>query len=252
LAKLFYGAGCRLILASRRKDELERVKNGLVRSRTSGVVHVPAVLELDLGSLDSIPAKCRSAVEIYGHVDILVNNAGISNRGTVLDTTMEVHQKIMNINYFGTLSITREIARGMVEKNSGNIVFVSSIQGKIALPFRSAYSASKHAMQALADSIRAELSSSDVNVTIVHPGYVKTNLSINALTGSGERHNQMDASTENGYTPEYVAEQIYKAVRNGSKEVLICSLLPRIAIMLRLLCPRVYFFLMAWRAKKVQ
>jgi dehydrogenase/reductase SDR family protein 7B len=126
------------------------------------------------------------------------------------------------------------------------------VQGKIALPFWSAYSASKHAMQALADSLRAELSSSGVNVTIVHPGYVKTNLSVNALTGNGERHNQMDATTENGYTPEYVAEQIYKAVRNGSKEVLICSPLPRVAILLRLLSPRTFFYLMAWRAKKVQ
>lgn len=117
---------------------------------------------------------------------------------------------------------------------------------------RSAYCASKHALVALADSLRAELSSSGVNVTTVHPGYVKTNLSINALTGSGERHNQMDANTEKGYTSSYVAEQIFNAVRRSQKEVFVCTLLHRLAVFLRAICPRTFFYLMSWRAQRSQ
>lgn len=76
----------------------------------------------------------------------------------------------------------------MVENKSGHIVFVSSVQGLIAIPDRSAYAASKHAMQAFADSLRAEMSQHNIDVTIFSPGYVKTAISVNAFTGSGDTH----------------------------------------------------------------
>jgi len=250
LARLFYEAGCKLILVSRRKHELERVKTNLVRLRTNGTVFVPAVLEMDLGALDTLERKCKMAYDIYGQVDILINNAGMSHRGSVLETNLEVDQRIMNVNYFGSVSITRHFLKSMLENKSGQIVFMSSLQAKIALPFRSAYSASKHALQAFADSLRAEISSSGVGVTVVHPGYVKTNLSLNALTGSGDRHNQMDASTESGYSADYVAEQTFRAVRAARKELFICSIVQRFAVYLRLLCPLTFFYIMAWRARK--
>lgn len=76
----------------------------------------------------------------------------------------------------------------MVERKSGHIIFISSVQGLIAIPDRSAYAASKHAMQAFGDSLRAEMHQHNIKVSVVSPGYVKTAVSINALTGSGEKH----------------------------------------------------------------
>lgn len=138
----------------------------------------------------------------------------------------------------------------MVKRKEGHIVFISSVQGLVALPERSAYSASKHALQAFSDSLRAEVSAYNVFVTVVSPGYIKTNLSLNALTGSGASYGQMDQTTTNGYSPEYVAKKIVKAVAEKKKEIVISTLLPKLAIFLRKYLPFLYFFVMVKRAKK--
>nr|CAI5834340.1 unnamed protein product [Callosobruchus analis] len=138
----------------------------------------------------------------------------------------------------------------MMKRSEGHIVFVSSVQGLFALPERSAYSASKHAIQAFADCLRAESSSYNISVTVVSPGYVKTNLSINALTGSGTSHGQMDEATEKGYKPEYVAEKIVRAVVEKTNEIVVSTITPKLALFLRKYLPSVYFSVMAHRAKK--
>lgn len=140
----------------------------------------------------------------------------------------------------------------MIKNKSGQVVFVSSIQGLVALPERSAYCASKHALQAFSDSLRAEVASHNISVTVVSPGYIKTELSMNALTGSGSKHGEMDATTESGYSPEFVASEIGRAVVQKKKEVIICTLLPRVAIFLRKYLPSMYFSVMVKRAKKAQ
>lgn len=140
----------------------------------------------------------------------------------------------------------------MIKRKSGHIVFVSSVQGLMALPERSAYSASKHALQAFTDSLRAEVAYYNISVTITSPGYIKTELSRNALTATGKKYGEMDQTTESGYSPEYVAEEIVRGIVQKKKELLICPLLPTVAIYLRKYLPSVYFTIMARRAKKSQ
>lgn len=139
---------------------------------------------------------------------------------------------------------------GMIKHRSGHIVCVSSVQGLVALPERSAYSASKHALQAFCDSLRAEVARYNINVTVASPGYIKTHLSMNALTATGAKHGQMDATTEKGYAPDFVAKRIVKAVAENRNELVISSLIPKIAIFLRKYFPFLYFFVMAHRANK--
>lgn len=115
---------------------------------------------------------------------------------------------------------------------------------------RSAYTASKHAVQALADSLRAELTDLGINVTVVSPGYVKTQLSINAVTGSGDQYGQMDTNTASGLSPDTVARRIVKAIVRGENDVVISSLAPKVAIFLRGFFPEFFFLLMARRARK--
>ncbi|CAH2086474.1 unnamed protein product [Euphydryas editha] len=138
----------------------------------------------------------------------------------------------------------------MVERKSGHIVFISSVQGLIAIPDRSAYAASKHALQAFGDSLRAEMYQHNINVSVVSPGYVKTSVSLNALSGSGEAHGQMDKSTAEGFSAEYVAIKIADMLVNKDKELIISQFLPRLAITIRHSMPYLYFWLMARRAIK--
>lgn len=148
------------------------------------------------------------------------------------------------------LSFILAVLPSMIKRQQGHIVFVSSVQGLVALPERSAYSASKHALQAFSDSLRAEIASDNILVTVVSPGYIRTKLSVNALTGSGETYGQMDEATETGYSSEFAAEKIVKAVVEKKNEMVISTLLPKLAIFLRKYLPSLYFLVMARRAKK--
>jgi len=130
-------------------------------------------------------------------------------------------------------------------------VNISSLQGRIAIPHRAAYAASKHALQAWSDSLRAELACYGVGVLVVSPGYVKTELSRNAITEQGTSHGEMDASTEKGYSASWVAERVLEAVQNGRHEVVLAPLHHRLAILLRAIFPSFFFYLMARRAEAV-
>ncbi|XP_023025738.1 dehydrogenase/reductase SDR family protein 7-like [Leptinotarsa decemlineata] len=249
LAHEFYKHGCQVVLCARRRQELERVRNDLLHSHCTLQTHPPIIIPLDLSDVDSLTDNVKKILSITKKIDILVNNGGISHRGRALTTDPDVDMKIMQVNYFGSVALTKAVLPGMIARKSGHIVVVSSIQGLVALPDRSAYSASKHALQAFSDSLRAEIAADNVSVTVASPGYVKTQLSMNALTGSGSSYGQMDSTTENGFSADYVAAQIVKAIVEKKKEVVISTILPKLAIFLRKYLPSLYFFVMVRRAK---
>ena len=251
LAHQFYRAGCRVILSARRQSELERVRNDLLQTHTVVPVHHPVVITLDLADVATIPSAVEKAISIFGCVDILINNGGISHRGSVQSTKVEVDMQVMQVNYFGQAALTKAILPFMIKQKMGHIVAISSIQGLIALPFRSAYAASKHALQAFCDSMRSELAQHNIEVSVVSPGYIQTALSVNAVTGSGQKHGVMDETTAAGYPPELVAEKILNAVVLKEKEIVIATTAPRLAILLRSFTPNIYFWLMQKRAKKM-
>ncbi|XP_021934185.1 dehydrogenase/reductase SDR family protein 7-like isoform X2 [Zootermopsis nevadensis] len=211
--------------------------------------HPPVILTLDLSDLSSLPDHIKQALEIFGCIDILVHNGGISSRGDVLSTEVDVAVKVMMVNYFGQLALTKALLPSMIERQSGHIVAVSSVQGRIAIPYRSAYTASKHALQAFSDSLRAEVARYNIKVSVISPGYIATALSINSLSGSGEAHGEMDSEIANGYKPEYVADEILSAVVQGKKEVIISPITPWLAIIIRTFAPSLYFWIMERRAE---
>ncbi|XP_063972410.1 dehydrogenase/reductase SDR family protein 7-like [Diachasmimorpha longicaudata] len=251
LAHVFYSSGCRLILVARRKDELERVKNTLMHTHHTVTTHPPTVLSVDLTEVNSLPKEIDKLLAIHGKIDVLINNAGISYRGEAATTEMDVDVKVMLINYFAQIALAKAILPSMIKRRSGHIVCVSSVQGKIAIPYRSAYGASKHALGAWCDSARAELAESNIKITVVNPGYIKTDLSLNALTGSGDKYGVMDKTIQQGYSPKYVAEEILSATLRESSEVTVAPLLPRVAQFIRYVSPSLYFLIMERRAKKL-
>jgi len=249
LAIALHKEGARLILAARTTARLEELRNDLMKiAKVDGAeIYIPQVITLDLEQLDSLADKVE---EVWGRIDILVNNGGISVRGGAIETSLDIHRRIMDVNYFGALDLTRHVVPLMMKQSSGLVINISSIQGRIAVPHRAAYAASKHALQAWSDSLRAELGGSGVRVMVVSPGYVHTELSRHALTPDGSTHGKMDASTEEGYTADWVAHRILQAVTHGTQEVVLAPLHHRLALLLRVLFPNIYFLLMNRRAAK--
>uniref|UniRef100_A0A1I8PCD4 Dehydrogenase/reductase SDR family protein 7-like n=1 Tax=Stomoxys calcitrans TaxID=35570 RepID=A0A1I8PCD4_STOCA len=248
LAHVFYKAGCKVILAARRVEELERVKKDLLALEVVGTAYPPSVLQLDLANLNAIPTFANNAVAIHNGIDILVNNGGISVRAEAISTGLDVDLKVMTVNYFGTIALTKAILPSMVKRQKGHVCFVSSIQGKIAIPYRSAYAASKHALQAFSDSLRAEVAAKGIKVLCVSPGYIKTQLSVNALTATGQQHGKMDKATAKGMSTDECAMSILNSLLSNEKDVIISQVTASAAYWVRFLCPPLYFWIMEKRA----
>ncbi|KAM5263874.1 dehydrogenase/reductase SDR family member 7B isoform 5-T5 [Ctenodactylus gundi] len=198
----------------------------------------------------AIVAAAAEILQCFGYVDILINNAGISYRGAITDTTVDVDKKVMETNYFGPVALTKALLPSMIKRRQGHIVTISSVQGKISIPFRSAYAASKHATQAFFDCLRAEMEQNEIEVTVISPGYIHTNLSVNAVTADGSKYGAMDRNTAQGQSPAKVAQDVLAAVGKRRKDVILADLVPALAIYLRTLAPGLFFRIMASRARK--
>lgn len=222
----------KLILSSRNEKELNSVKNAC--DHTENV----QVLPLDLENYMSLAGKVDEALKLFGGVDVLFNNGGVSQRSLAKDTTMEVDKRLMDVNYLGTVAITKALLPHFIEKNNGHFVVITSIVGKIGTPFRSSYAASKHALHGFFDSLRAEVYQNNIKVTLACPGFVQTNVSLNALTANGTPQNKMDSATKNGLKPEVFVEKLLKAVRQEKQEVYIGGFKEKLAVYVKRLFPK--------------
>ena len=207
--------GAKVVLSARRAGELERVK-GLCANPAEA-----AVLPLDLLKLGDPAAAVRDAEKFFGPVDVLVNNAGISQRSKVLDTSLDVYRQIFELDFFATVALTKAVLPAMVQRKSGHVVVVSSVVGYISSPMRSGYAAAKHALHGFYDAARAEHWRDGVKFTLACPGYVKTNVTLNAVDGKGGKWGKMDPSIANGVEPAACAGKIWRAVEKDREEVLV-------------------------------
>ena len=215
LAHLFDRRGARLVLSSRREDELRRVRDRCAHPER----HL--VLPLDLGEPESLEAAAARALEHFGQVDVMVHNGGLSQRSRAEETALAVDRRIMEVDYFGAVALTKALLPSMLGRGSGRIVVVSSLVGKIGTPLRSGYSAAKHALHGFFDSLRAEVHDRGVRVTLVCPGFIRTEVSIHALTGDGTPQGTLDRAQAEGMSPETCAEKMARALDRGRDEVLI-------------------------------
>jgi short-subunit dehydrogenase len=179
------------------------------------------VLPLDLLQPATFQLATQTVMDRFGRVDILIHCAGISQRAHAVNTQLSVDRQIMELNYFGPVALTKQVLPSMIDRESGHIVVISSLLGKVAAPSRSAYCASKHALHGFFDALRAEVHRHKISVTIICPGFVRTNTSMNALTGEGRPHGKMDEVIAGGLTSERCARQIVKAIERRRREVYI-------------------------------
>ncbi len=221
-----------LILSSRNKNLLEEVKK---LCKNPDLVKI---LPLDLDNYENCKAKTEEAISCFGKVDVLVNNGGISQRSLVKNTDISVDKRLMDVNYLGTVALTKALLPHFIKRKEGHFVVTTSIVGKIGTPLRSTYAATKHALHGFFDSLRAELYQDNITITLVCPGFVTTNISKNALTGNGTPQNKMDTATANGIHPDKFAKLMVKAIKNKRQEVYIAGGKEKLAVYVKRFFPK--------------
>lgn len=204
--------GAKLILSSRRENELKRVAE---QCETECLV-----FPLDLEKTKDFNHEVEQVFSHFGSIDILINNGGISQRSEAFKTSLEVDRKLMEINYFGTVALTKAVLPIMQKQKSGHLVVISSLSGKFGFYLRSAYSASKFALVGFFESLRLEEEKNNIFVSIVFPGFVHTNISQNALSSDGKKHNKLDNNQKEGISPEKCANDIIKGIKFKKHEII--------------------------------
>lgn len=216
LAYEFNKKGACVILSARRTDELERVKENCENSDET-----VRILPLDLTKQSTFPEKVEKAKTFFGTVDILVNNGGVSQRAYAVNSTMESIRRLMEVNFFGSIALTKALLPTFIDQKSGHIVVISSVMGKLGTKYRSAYAASKHALHGWFDCLRQEVYNDNIDVTLVCPGYIKTNITYNALTAEGEKYKQMGDAHKKAMTPNEFAQKLLPKLAKKKEEVYI-------------------------------
>lgn len=206
----------KVIISSNQKNDLQKVKEECIKLNKDCYIQY-----LDLLNTGDIDEITKNIIEKFGRIDILINNAGISQRALTKDTPISIDRKIFEINYFGTIALTKAVLPYMLKQKSGYIAATSSISGKFGFPLRSAYAASKHAICGFFETLRAEVYNDNIKVLIAFPGRVKTDISKHALTKDGTSHNKMDDGQNFGISAEKCAKKYIRAIQKDKKEVLI-------------------------------
>jgi dehydrogenase/reductase SDR family member 7B len=165
-------------------------------------------------------AATARAIGWHG-VDIFIANAGISQRSPAIETDMAVYRRIIDVDLTAQIAATQALLPHLTARGSGRLVFISSIAGKVGVPMRTAYCAAKFGLIGYADALRAELSQSGVAVHVVCPGSVATDVSRNALTGSGEARGRSDRAIDEGIPPAEAAAAILEAIAAGEREIIV-------------------------------
>ncbi len=216
LALQFAKKGARLILSARRENELQRV------GRQTGLPELDLMLlPFDLDNTSNASALTAQIINKFGRIDMLINNGGYSQRSEAISTSEAIDRQLMEVNYFSYVNLTKAVLPYMKRQKSGQIVVVSSIAGKFGFFLRSSYSAAKHALHGFFESLRLETEKFGISTLIVCPGKIKTNVSNNAVTADGKKHNEMDPSHENAMSAEECAIRIIKGISKNKEEILI-------------------------------
>lgn len=238
IARAYAAGGARVILSARRLGALNETR---ARCEALGAASV-VVLPLDLAQPDTHAAAVQTVLTEFGRIDVLVNNAGISQRSLARETVLDVDRKLMEVNFIGTVSLTKAVLPVMTRQGTGHIATVTSLVGHIGTPMRSAYAASKHALHGFFDSLRAEVWQDGIAVTLVCPGFIRTDVSVNALAGDGSAHGIMDRGQKHGMDPDDCAKKIVRGLRKRKAEVWVGGK-EVFAVWIERFCPPLYRYM---------
>ncbi|MDT8400219.1 MAG: SDR family NAD(P)-dependent oxidoreductase [Bacteroidales bacterium] len=209
--------GARIIASSNREDELDVVRERCPADKE----HMLTTCVFDLAATNNIDLIVAEQIKRHGQIDVLLNIGGVSQRSKIVETPLWLDRQIMEINYFGTIALSKAVLPYMIGQGSGHIMATSSISGRFGFPLRSAYSASKQALHGFFETLHIENKEHNVKASVIIPGRVRTNISYNALTASGEKHGKMDAGQAKGISPEKAARIILRGLERNRREILV-------------------------------
>lgn len=213
---LFAKESANLILTGTQVDKLANVQKKCIELGANC-----EILPYDLSDIDNLDELTDKALSLFGNIHVAFLNAGISQRSKTIDTDFSVDKKIMDVNFFAPVKITKKLLPRMIENGGGTIVVTTSISGKFGFSLRSAYASSKFAQYGFFETVQAEYYDENIRVVMVCPGRVKTNISYNALEADGTKHGQMDDGQAGGISAEKAAKKIVKAIKKQKPEVLV-------------------------------
>ncbi len=203
-----------LIISDRDAEGLKITAGKITKLGSTARVEV-----LDMSDTEGIFNTAKKVLDDGEKISGLYQFAGISQRSLVVDTPIENDRKIMEINFFGVVALTKAVLPSMIENGGGQLAAVSSLVGKFGFPYRSAYSASKHALHGFFETILAENYKKNIRVSVLIGGRIQTNISKFAIEKDGSEHGKMDAGQANGISPEKAAQQILKGLRKDKREI---------------------------------
>lgn len=204
----------KIILSSRNEHELEKIR---IICKENGADC--SIIPLDLLKTDTFEEKTSLAISKYNRIDYLILNGGISQRSYINETPLNIDKKLMDVNYFGNIALAKAVLPYMIKQQWGHIATVSSIVGVFGFPLRSAYAASKHALHGFYETLRAEHKKDHILVSVVIPGRVKTNISLNAINKDGKPHNKLDHGQAHAMSAEKAAKKLLVGLKRKRKEI---------------------------------
>ena len=230
LAYAFAAEGAQLVLSARRQEELQRV------AKACGNAYV---LPFDMLSLSEHADRVQDVIQTYGRIDYLVLNAGVSQRSFVKDTEFDVYRRLFEVNFFSIVSLVQAVLPVFSAQKSGVFVPIASVAGRISTPRRAAYGATKHALIGFFDSVRAEGFADGIRVTTILPGYIKTNISLNAMNEKGDAYGKMDPNQAKGLDPQFTAQKIVQAVLDEKDEFFVGGFLEGFGLFVKRFFPSI-------------
>jgi short-subunit dehydrogenase len=227
--------GAQVVLTSRRYDELESVRVGLLKPEQ----HLS--IAADITDEAQVRHAHEQVLATKGRIDWLINNAGLSQRALIEETSMHTERAIMEVDYFSQVFFTKTVLPTLRKQKSGRVVFISSVAGLLGTQYRATYSAAKAAIHMWANSLRAEVAKEGIAVSVVFPGFVKTNVSFNALNGEGKPQGHQDEAIENGLKPMYLLNVSLSSLMAGDEYIVVGGKKEQLGVLVSRLSPSLLY-----------
>jgi len=219
LALEYAQQGDAVILSARRANTLNDVKQECIE--LGAAEQDILVLPLDVTQENTLAEKTAQSIAFKGNIDLLINNAGVSQRSECVETEMATYRALFEVDVFGQIALTKHVLPYMIQQGSGHIAVTSSVAGKIGVPFRTGYCAAKHAVMGFFDALRSEVTHKNINVSTITPGFIRTNVAKNALSGDGSAFGKADSNIAGGMPADACAKVIVTALNKGKKEIAV-------------------------------
>lgn len=216
-AEAFGRAGAKIVITGRNPDSLQAVCQLLVSQQ---IACLPIVADVSIEADNE--KMVAQTLQQYGRIDVLINNAGISMRALFKDVELPVFHRVMDINFYGTVYATKYCLPHILQ-TKGSIVGISSINGYRGTPARTAYSASKYAMQGFLESLRTEVMKQGVHVLVACPGFTASNIRKVSLLADGSTQGESPREENKMMSAEEVARHILKATQKRKRDLVLTT-----------------------------